>query len=315
MDTRFLTKVSCDFHPGFPLNHRNKVIHTRLKKFDKFEPDSGLSMKFCLEGTEHYRIRDNSYAVTAGKFLLVNRHTPIYCHIDSEEAVEGICYYVDEDLVQEIWDTNTSADEDLLDNAGEVSTAVTIHFREMVYSGKSSVLGKFLSMASRSIRWANEVPGGNDFFYGLAESMIADQKQQNNQVQGIRAEKKSTREELFRRIMLAKNMIEDGFREKVSIADLARESCLSEYHLHRTFRQAFGISPHQYLIDFRIENAKLLLMDKNLRVVDVALQTGFSDIHSFSKTFRKRTGVSPGQWRLNVPENAGIDKTIAWQQT
>ncbi len=308
MEGDYLTKVQSDFHPGFPLNHRNKVIHTTLKQFEKYEPDSGLSMKFCLDGKEHYRMNGSQHEVTSGKFLLVNRRRDLHCWIDSEKAVEGICYYVDEEIVKDVIQTmNRNIDSSLVSPFHRMDSAGG-EFREIVLTARRSLLGNFLADSAIVIRRDSSIPGGSDFFYRLAEILVAENHRISAQVNGIEAEKKSTREELFRRVTKAREWIEDCQLSQVTISELARECCLSEYHLHRTFRQVFGISPHQYLISCRIETAKILLQKENLRVLDVAHQTGFSDIHTFSKTFRKKTGVAPGKWRNSFADLAGKDK-------
>ena len=87
------------------------------------------------------------------------------------------------------------------------------------------------------------------------------------------------------------------FEHRVTLEDLARVSCLSPNHLLRTFRQAFGRTPHQFLVERRLEEAKRLLRDKEIPVTEVCLKVGFESPGSFSVLFRKRFGASPSEWR------------------
>jgi AraC family transcriptional regulator len=79
---------------------------------------------------------------------------------------------------------------------------------------------------------------------------------------------------------------------------LAAEACLSKYHFLRLFRQAFGLSPYQYIQHLRIEKARGLLADPNLPITDLAGLLGFDNSQSFSRLFFQKTGLYPTQYRL-----------------
>lgn len=81
--------------------------------------------------------------------------------------------------------------------------------------------------------------------------------------------------------------------ENVSLEELARVAQLSPYHLSRAFRQRFGMPPHAYQIQARIEQAKRLLTAGHSPPV-VALETGFYDQSHFGRHFRRLVSVTPG---------------------
>lgn len=78
---------------------------------------------------------------------------------------------------------------------------------------------------------------------------------------------------------------------------LARVSGVSEAHFARSFKQAFGVPPHRYLLTRRIERATALLRDTELPITEIAFQTGWESLGSFGRTFRDITGESPGAIR------------------
>ena len=78
---------------------------------------------------------------------------------------------------------------------------------------------------------------------------------------------------------------------------LARVSGVSAAHFARSFKEAFGVPPHRYLLTRRIERATALLRDTDLSITDVAFQTGWKSLGSFGRTFRDVTGESPGELR------------------
>jgi AraC-like DNA-binding protein len=107
----------------------------------------------------------------------------------------------------------------------------------------------------------------------------------------------ATREELYRRVCRARDYASAMFAESVTLADMARAACLSQNHLLRTFRQAFGETPHQFLTSRRLEEARRLLAGSNLSVIEICLSVGFESVTSFSTLFRKRFGLSPSEFR------------------
>lgn len=91
--------------------------------------------------------------------------------------------------------------------------------------------------------------------------------------------------------------IDDNLGRDITLADLAAIACLSAHHFSELFRQSMGTSPYRYVLNRRIECAKVLLRESMLGVLDVALAVGFSDQSHFSKVFRRATGMAPGMYR------------------
>ncbi|MCC8959803.1 helix-turn-helix transcriptional regulator [Bradyrhizobium sp. Pear77] len=86
----------------------------------------------------------------------------------------------------------------------------------------------------------------------------------------------------------------------VSLADLANDCGVSLAHFSRAFRRSTGLSPHQWLLKRRVDEAKGLLRDRTLSLSDVALSCGFADQPHFTRVFAKLTGLTPGAWRRNL---------------
>jgi AraC-like DNA-binding protein len=72
---------------------------------------------------------------------------------------------------------------------------------------------------------------------------------------------------------------------------------VSEAHFARSFKEAFGIPPHRYLLTRRLERATALLRDTDLSITEIAFETGWKSLGTFGRTFRDVTGESPGDRR------------------
>jgi transcriptional regulator GlxA family with amidase domain len=112
--------------------------------------------------------------------------------------------------------------------------------------------------------------------------------------------------ELLRRLLRAKDQMDASWHEDWPVRRLARVSGVSEAHFARSFKQAFGVPPHRYLLTRRIERATALLRDTDLSITEIAFQTVWGSLGTFGRTFRDVTGENPGairaRWRAAARE-------------
>ncbi|QJD88411.1 AraC family transcriptional regulator [Cohnella herbarum] len=85
--------------------------------------------------------------------------------------------------------------------------------------------------------------------------------------------------------------------ESISILRMADRANLSVSRFSALFKQRYSVSPHRYLLQMRIDHSKELLENTALSQEEIASYCGFSDVHHFSKAFRKCCGTPPGDWR------------------
>jgi len=102
---------------------------------------------------------------------------------------------------------------------------------------------------------------------------------------------------LLRRLLRAKDRMDAASHEDWPVQRLARVSHVSQAHFARSFKEAFGVPPHRYLLTRRIERASALLRDTDLSITEIAFQTGWGSLGTFGRTFRDITGESPGALR------------------
>ncbi|MEA2956460.1 MAG: AraC family transcriptional regulator, partial [Alphaproteobacteria bacterium] len=94
-----------------------------------------------------------------------------------------------------------------------------------------------------------------------------------------------------------KELISANLQGNLSTGDLARECSLSSGHFARAFRRSTGLSPHQWLLQCRINKAHGLLRDGRLSLAEIASACGFADQSHFTKAYARQRGISPGAWR------------------
>jgi len=104
----------------------------------------------------------------------------------------------------------------------------------------------------------------------------------------------------FGRLCRARDLLRELRDPSPSIADLAREVQMSPFHFIRQFEAVFGVTPHQFRIQTRLDIAKHLLAMGHQSVTDVCMEVGFSSLGSFSALFTKRVGEAPSAYRRRV---------------
>ncbi|AXQ31369.1 AraC family transcriptional regulator [Solimonas sp. K1W22B-7] len=111
--------------------------------------------------------------------------------------------------------------------------------------------------------------------------------------------------ELLRRLLRAKDRMDAASHEDWPVQRLARVSHVSEAHFARSFKEAFGVPPHRYLLTRRIERAMAMLRDSDLPITEIAFQTGWRSLGTFGRIFRDITGQKPSELRAQARAGAG----------
>ncbi len=114
----------------------------------------------------------------------------------------------------------------------------------------------------------------------------------------------------FRRLCRARDLLRDPLEPSPSIADLAREVQISPFHFIRQFEAVFGVTPHQFRIQARLDAAKRLLAMGQHSVTDVCMEVGFSSLGSFSSLFTARIGETPSAYRRRVRAMVHVPGTV-----
>lgn len=87
------------------------------------------------------------------------------------------------------------------------------------------------------------------------------------------------------------------YRPDLQIGELSENISVGEKYLRRLFNEFYGKSPRAFLREYRLNKAKILLINTAGRISDIAVQCGFSDVYSFSHCFKRIYGISPGEYR------------------
>jgi AraC-like DNA-binding protein len=243
-------------------------------------PAAGPSLKLILEGEMRYEFDGRAVVVRAGQYLYLDAGSS--CLVTNRGTAIGLCIGVPT-LPRAVSETEDGHDPLL--------------GRSLVLSTRASAMGRTLESYGRRI--ANDPALGDALAgdlvatveYALAEPL----DESRAAIDALKAAKPSTRHELYRRLERARGFLHDHDHCNVTLGEMASVAGLSQFHLARYFKAAFGRAPISYHRDLRLMRAAELLRDGH-SVASAAEATGYSDQVALSHAFRRRYGAPPQSW-------------------
>jgi AraC-like DNA-binding protein len=240
-------------------------------------PASGVSLKYVLDGEEHYQTAYGTAIVRAGEFAVVGPNIPMTAILPRRERTIGLCLYLPD-----------------IDNP---AVAAGIRPELAVFGAGWAGLGSVLEqMASRLLQRPQLHPEAASHFLDrmrLELSCLADSGPPC--AERLHAAKKSTRDDLARRVKVARDYLHLHAGRPVTLVELGRACGISAFHLARTFREAYGVGPGTYHLELRLALAARLLREGH-SCSDVAERLGYSEPSSFVRAFKRRYGVTTGRY-------------------
>jgi AraC-like DNA-binding protein len=93
------------------------------------------------------------------------------------------------------------------------------------------------------------------------------------------------------------DFIQSNYGNKISLDDLTKTAYISKFHFLRLFKRHTGVSPYEYLINYRINKAKELLKNSELLIREISDTVGFFDYNNFIREFKKIVGITPLKYK------------------
>lgn len=255
------------------------------------------SIKLFSGGEALYDIGGGAFRVNGDSYLLLNSGQAYTISIDSQTPVESFCVFFADGFAEQVSSSLSSSAESLLDEPSQADVRSKAFFQRTY--PHDFILSPALRYARAAYPLRKGEPGWlEEQFHHLMARLLARHEQTYREAESFPALRAATREELYRRLYLARDTILALHDQPLTLETIARAACLSPNHLMRTFKSAFGQTPYQFLTDERLRQAARLLATTEIPITDICMQVGYESLGSFSWLFRRRFGLSPTDYRM-----------------
>jgi AraC family transcriptional regulator len=282
------------------LYNQNKLYSEITTEASYTDQKSELSLRAVFNGSESYTIGKRRVTVFPGNFLIINDGTCYDRAIYSDVPASTFAIYFSSKFLLDFQYGYSLSDKNLLDEPTGKNIAAPTTFLETIYPCIGDIKYNLLHLIDHFNGNADELLLDEYVYHALLLFYRLYDKEVWHKINCVAALNAATRDELFKRVTLAKDFMLSNYNRDISLDDISRQSCLSPTHLFRTFKQIYNCSPHQYIIQIRLENARHMLKSTNYTLNEIVNLVGFTCPSTFIKLFKNKFRFTPGTYRNYV---------------
>lgn len=255
-----------------------------------------MSIKSFVSGEALYEVGKGSFRLGADKYLVLNGGQEYSIIIDAATPVESFCVFIAPSLARSVQRSLTLPSTQLLDDP-DVRSGSPPSFVERTCPHDGVVSPVLVRLRTMHARHRDEASWLEEGLHELMARLFRKHHDTLREAEDVQSLRASTREDLYRRLHLAREYAAACLDQSLTLDDLARVAGLSPNHLLRTFRSLFGQTPYQYIVAKRIERAEALLTTSDTSITEICFEVGWRSLGSFSFAFHRHTGLSPRAYR------------------
>jgi AraC-like DNA-binding protein len=259
------------------------ILNGRSDGFEGGSDTPDLSLKWLPEGSAEYRSENRSYRLSGALNLLLNRGQPY--RLTAGRGSETFVLFFPRGAADAAWRAHTAT----ADAMPEIPTAA---------ASSPPVLRTSLANLRAAARATT--PDGeklHELSLAVLSEIASVAATRRGQVDRVPAARRTTREELLRRLLRAEAYLSDVGRD-ATLAGASSAAALSAFHLIRLFRAVYGSTPLAYAATKRLAHAYHALQSSRCPIADIALAAGYESRTAFDRAFIRQFGVTPGSVRV-----------------
>jgi AraC-like DNA-binding protein len=255
------------------------ILNGRGVDFEGGADEADLSLKWLPEGTADYRTEGRDYRLAGNAHLVLNRGQPYRMRMRGRS--ESFVLFFPRAAADAAWQMQTG-------ETGSMPEMPTVAAATPV-----ALQNRLSSLREACRRSTPDREALAEWSCAILNDIVALSQTRRGQAARLPALRKTTRDELLRRLVRAEAyLVETGARATLSGA--ARAAALSPFHLIRVFDAVFGETPLAYAATKRLERARDMLAGTTQPITDIALAAGYESRNAFDRAFSRRFGVTPG---------------------
>lgn len=274
------------------LSNGNRIVSSTIPAKSVSQTTGRFTMRFVFGGSELCTVGRRQLSIHNDSFIVLNKDTRFASDFGSVMPESVFSIEFDEEFLGDFTHENLVMNEE-----GEI-TSLQPELIETIYPFKMEMkhavgkLKEYLENSGSDEEQLNEyLSRCLTSYYRIYNDEIF------NKARNLNFLHYSTKVEILRRLNLAKEYLYANYNRNVNLDILADHACLSVNHLLRTFKLAYDQSPHQFLIQLRLQRAQLLLMKTEYPIYEIVNMVGFKCTSSFIRLFRTRYKTTPLKYR------------------
>ena len=277
-------------------NNNSLFQETRKYSYGDFVSDS-LTLKVVCSGTQSYQLNKKEFILQPDCFLMINKGTNFESRIESSNYVQAMSISFSTDFVNDMHRLLTSSTTYLLENV-DSKIDPNYHFQETILALRSNLI---FNLNHIKTFISNDINDENLLEEYLHHTFLNFFEIYNQDI--VMAEERlcclklHTKAEVIKRLNLAKDFIYCNYNDNITLSAIAKNSCLSVNHLLRTFKQAFGETPHQFLTKLRLKRANYLIKNSDTPLNVIVSTVGFECPSSFIRLYKSYYNCTPARNR------------------
>jgi AraC family transcriptional regulator len=239
-----------------------------------------------------YRLNDNAISINDRAFYFLNAGDELEINFSRQMRLETLIIMFNKYFVSDVYRCCLGSTEELLEIGREVNNRV-LRLPEIPFVYTAGIRQSIERIVTNRLESDQD---SEYYFFDLLSQLLKCNAAYKTEISRLPAKKKSTREELYKRIIQARIYMSDNLSSTVTIDEIAAEACLNKFHFLKVFKNCYGVTPHQYFLKLKMERSVNLLRTGKFTVSEVCLMSGFESHGSFTNLFRKFYGAPPSHF-------------------
>ena len=235
----------------------------------------------------NYTVSGKHLTVSESQFLLLNVNERLSIRFSDKSPLHTTFVLFEKRFISSCIKSFLAPEKILLDNPAEKS-ADEIQFPKVPHNCNHEIKKTIYRFKKLQLK-QDEL---DVILVELVVKILEENEATAKRLNTIDAKKASTREELYRRLVISIEWMNDNVEEKLSLDEIAVIACLNKFHFLSGFKAVYNATPIQYFRELKLQRAYTLLKNQT-PVAEVCYRLGFESIGSFSNLFKRRYNFSP----------------------
>ncbi len=273
------------------------ILNTQTAQ--SYRPDiKGTFSLFCNISGESY-VKADKYQVKLDNrhFFITNESQYYSLIVESEKPTETFNIHFGSAFFADLVHDYLSGHEKLLDNPE--SPEATFSFFNQITPFNANIKNLLQQLHRHAQKSTEHSLFVHELLAKLGYQLMEVETDKHRKSESIKSAKAATRQEIFKRIGQAADYIYSHAEKNISLEELAATATMSKFHFLRAFKAYYRVTPHQFILQTKLEKARELLKGSSLPIQEVGLMVGLEDKSSFSRMFKKHFNCPPSALRKN----------------